>query len=970
MPWGLKTLNYDACNRALNQAFFGQKRYSGRQLFLQLSDKVATEVSEALGVGRNNVELTICRAVGKTLGSHSDPYAPFWDRWRMWRKGIGGDLPPTTALLFALSHAATLMGNDGDFGGSNFYDRLGKALGYKPEALRFHGKSTERLWLGFNNWLKEQEGDYGRPTARPFNSWTYVNYAQSQAIIRAGELSHFHSIFEDFNLANHDIRDPLLLVPYIERFLKKSTTSTRLKKAWGQKILRKRFCEIVFSELEVWASSRIVTTQEQRKAIASFPPVKLAIALERTLLGWNSKAFLGTDDLERLYKLGDPRIITRAGVECAFHRLNFGSFSQLDPDPLIGTSTLLDGLLIRASNGKTARLWEPRPAIPLQRSKDSPSLWIEASRLPDEEEAAILIKCSRQRAEALAKTLTEIGRSTVSLLQGSSSLPSGWQLMTGIDLTSEVAGIPTELAFVGPIPRSDISIEMGDGMRLDGRKWHVKLPPEITISLPDNAATMQITQDVTPPIQTTPIELSQGVSTFDGSYLASLGVSRFIVELNEGNAEHEAITKSVFDLVDSSSPRKLGNNRFSQLSYNGEICPSLPLKQDETLTPNVTKVVFQSVAQNGAETCAKSGHYWYCDPHEKGMNKNAAKEQRCIRCDRVELTKNRGARDAGVPKASVKSYVKRHLKADIQIVFDGLCYLGSGTNADMDRLLASYEVNFFEGHRILESLAHLGHLLVQYRQGSQSVEGWCMRKPSLEYIAENRAILRGFRNSELLEDLRIAVEDIGGTYTANIEDDAFPMTGVEIVGVRPDVLIKATNSIRDYHGRPIEVVADPIQNLSSLIGKCLPVLRVARQISFPTKTIEKIFDTNSLTWTNISDGHIPKSGEAFRSRMTHARNCFQGNDGKAFAAMPALTKAVALSASNIPTGYYDRSTQRYFCPVGLEPPGLLSRLLCLVSNKLPSMSADQKNTIEYLNVPPVVGDLIVEVMNERLFHEK
>ena len=966
---GIETLNYDECNRALNDVFFGKKRYSGRQLFLQLSDKVASEVAKALGVARSDVELSICRIVGKTLGNHAAPYSPFWEKWRMWRQGIGSDFPPITALLFGLSHAATLMGNDGDFGGSNYYDRLGKAFGYKSEALRFHGKSTERLWLGFNTWLNEQGGEYGKPTARPFNSWKYVNYAQSQAIIRAGELSQFHSVFQEFNLADHEFRDPLALVPYIERLLKKSTTSTRLKKAWTQKVLRKRFCEIVLAELEVWASSRSEITPEQQKAIASFPPIKIAIALERTLLGWTSKLFLGTEELEKLSDLGDPRVITGSGIECGFHRLNFGSFAQLHPDPFIEFQTLSTGLSIRASNEKKARLWEPRPTIPFHFSKHSPSLWIEASRLPDGEDAALLIKCSLSRAEVLAGILTEKGHSTVKLLKGSSNLMPGWQILSGVNLTEEVEDLPNELAFIKPIPHSEVSIEISNGMRLDGRKWHVKVPPEIVVTLPDNPASIQITQDVNPPLQTTPVELSLGTTKFDGSYLASLGVSRFIIELKEGNNEHAASTTSTFDLVDSSSPRRLGNNRFSQIGYYGEICATLPPEKDELNTPNIAKVIFASISNDISETCANSGHYWHCAPHEKGMSKNADKEQRCVRCNRVEIPKNRGKRNISVSQRSIKPHTKKPLKADIQIVFDGLCYLGSGTNADMDRLLVSYEVDFFEGHRILDALARLGHILVQYRQGSQSVQGWCMRSPCLEYIAFDTAVLRGFRNSELLEDLKLTVEDAGGSYISSTNDAAFQLINIQILGLRPDALAKSISSIRDYHGRSIRVMSDPVKILSEQLKQCLPITRSARQISLPSKTIEKIFDSSSLSWANINEGHIPRPGQAFRTRMTHARNCFQGNNGKAYAAMPSIAKAVSLSTYNKSTGNYDFSTKTYTCPVGLEPPGLLSRLLCVNSNKLPSLSANAKNMIEFSDVPPAVGQIVVEAMNERLFHE-
>ena len=964
-------LDYDACNAALNFAFFARKRYSGRQLFLQLSDKVAAEVAHTLGVNTKKVELEICRSVGERLAHKSAPYKKFSEKWRLWERGIGSDFPPITALLFALAHAATLMGNDGDFGSSNYYDRLGRALGYPAQELRLKGKDTEPFWIGFNKWLSAHNGEYGKPTAHPFNSWKYVNYAQSQAIIRAGELSNFHEVFKAFNLSPQKIKDPLELVPYIEKLLLKSTVNSRLKRAWAQKVLRKRYCEIVLSELESWSEQHNTISPEQERALKSFPPLKISVAIERTLLGQSSKLFLGTDDLDRLEKLGDPRIQMNNNNGYAFTRHNFGSFAELNPDPISEASILNSGLKIKSNDDKIVRLWEARPAIPLKSSLYTPSLWVETNRFPDNEPAALLFRSSNSNANSLAAKIGSLTGIQPTIISDSVNLPQGWQILINIQLRANMGKLPVELTFLGPIPRSENSIEMLGGMRLDDRNWHVLIPPDMQVNLPDGPAKVQIVQ-LTPKIEAYNPERFTTTKRFPGSFLSKFGVSKFEIRLSEDTLSAEAArttkegtTSYHFSLLDATSPRKLNHNRFHNLKYYNQLCPSL-LETSAPVEPVRVTKSFTLASKDEEETCAKSGHYWHCDPHEKGMSEKIAKEQRCIRCHRVEIHKNRGKRIQSNTSSASKASPVKPLKSDVSTVFDALCYLGSGSHSDMDRLLTGYNVDFFEGHRILETLFYLGHILIEYRQGSQSVQGWRMRAPTLEFISTSKAVLKGFQNQTLISSLQSAAEKAGGYLSRRVNDEAFPLKSVYIENVSFADLEAAVSNIFDYHGRKIQVIHNPTDILKEQIHQALPIVNLAQPISLPFKSIEKVFDITTRSWTKISDGYIPKTGDAFRTRLPHARYCFQADQDRVYAAMPSIVKMVAMLSHDKSIGRYDATESTYTSPVGLEPPGLLSRLLCLKANKKPRLS-DDKTSITYTKVDPIVGEFISMVTHERFY---
>ena len=955
--------DYAACNQALNSALFGRRRYGGRQLFLQLSEKVASEVAGLLGVEREGLEEKICRASGKALGQQSDPYGPFHRKWAAWKQSGGpGQFPPTTALLFSLSHAATLMGNDGDFTGGNFYDRLGMAVGYPSMPLRLRGCDTERLWTGFNSWLEECAGVYGVPTAFPFNSWKYVNYAQSQAVVRAGDLSHFHSVFRDYKLSQRTDLGPMDLVPYIDIGLAAPGTPPRLKQAWRQKVLRKRFCEIIHGELEAWTAEHTDGWEAASAARKAMPPLSLAVTMAKELGTWSSRLFLGTGDLGKLDETGWPALLGEDGTRIDFRNDIFGAFARLVPEPLGTPERFLAGLSILSEDGSPVSLWEARTAIPLQAAPFKRGLWVESARFPEGEPACALVRCSHGSALRITDHFKSKG-CDVLRIPVPRGVPGGWTLFAGLELSSDDLDVPPELAFALPLPETGLSIQCIGGMRLAARTWHTEAPPDMAVVSPDGPALFKLAQLTGPERETPLAKVKRGRTSIKGGYLTSLGEGRYLASAQPSDAATGMLAARYgFEMADASVPRPLGGNRFGGLAYAGGIFAALAENAHNTVPDAAGPVVKLAPLTGDANPCARSGHLWRCEPFERGMKKSKVLSQECMRCGRVEKPLFRGVKKSDRSGASVRQARRQPVSIDANLFFSALCYLGSGSLADVDRILSNFDVALFEGQRLLENLAALGHVLLKYRSGSASIEGWAVCAPSLDVLADGRLALRGFRNARLQAAVGNAARKCGGS--AVLEDGGPGATDLLKVALpEGSGTMEPFLRIRDCHGRKLRLRADPAGDLLTSVCKATPFRRSVRALHLPHQALLQVFDLESNRWAERASSPLIEKGRAYRTRLPHARYCFVDSDGSAFASHPAVVKAFAYRAGGRRAGNYDGSARTYTCRSGLEPPGLLSASLCLPSGKLPSASELKSYTTQYDNVPEETGKRVAAAMN-------
>ena len=244
--------------------------HHSRPVYLDLEDQPAAALSQKLDIAVTDLDTFIALAVAETLEGHqSDPYAWHVSKTRRWAQSGRVSPPPFTGLLIALSLAAEKMRDDGQFSATNYYERLFEVLDVHDFALkaklRSHAGSTRLFWRELNHWLTEHDFEMGRPTARQVNSWPYVSYALSQALVREAERHRFHHLFKEFDLSPLDDVSESEMVLFLHDWMTGSGPNAWLRKLWASPDLRERVAAAALTELESWDGGRIEGGRKHRR---------------------------------------------------------------------------------------------------------------------------------------------------------------------------------------------------------------------------------------------------------------------------------------------------------------------------------------------------------------------------------------------------------------------------------------------------------------------------------------------------------------------------------------------------------------------------------------------------------------------------------------------------------------------------------------------------------------------------------
>lgn len=139
-------------------------------------------------------------------------------RWR--RAGTG---PPPTLPVLALSVlAATRMHRDGQGASSAYYLRLAQALlpGASDEQVQrlksllpgAFQRDIARMWRELDEWLRAENGRFGRSTIREHPHFTLIGYPLSQALVRASDKAVLTRFFAAIDITGCGVpsRDSLM----------------------------------------------------------------------------------------------------------------------------------------------------------------------------------------------------------------------------------------------------------------------------------------------------------------------------------------------------------------------------------------------------------------------------------------------------------------------------------------------------------------------------------------------------------------------------------------------------------------------------------------------------------------------------------------------------------------------------------------------------------------------------------------
>lgn len=986
--------SYARVNNVLNEAFL-DGRLAGQPLYLVLDNDRRNWVANQLGVDAAQVEHVICACVGAALEKKGDPYSHVLFEQRVWRRNDMLAPPPFTAVLFTLSYAAAIMAEDDDrgIGANNYYRRLGQVTNLSQSVLSVHGKSTEILWQALNEWLLLHNYELGRPTARALNSWVYVGYAISQAIVRAGDREQFHDLFQRFGFSGNEALSVKEMGVYLAHWMASSRPTARLKAAWKVEELRDRIAETAIAELAAWSSSKALGDALDGPATRSARLSLLANVVDK-LSGRILELYLGRtgDDIQQ----GPFKIESNSP---AFHLANdpFGSFATLSPSPL-GKDNLGLGQHFTFQGEGQSLEWEPRLIIPFARSTSGQ--WIEVTRVSFGAPHLVLVRDANNLPRKVEAFLDDaaITQPTKNLPGDLGGLPQGWVLFDGVQVRQPTKDHPQDMACLVPLATAgDLSIT--SGLQVLPQFFHSQVELEACFIAPGGPTHIEariLGSDAGEPLAQASSNTGECFLPLDPGQLKNAAAICF-------QASHGAGTTDVVEafLRDANKPTPLSRDNRGRLSFSSVLSATpqdaalpiviegmstsgdLPLLEERQIEnkqqlpsgeveEKQQAILSDALAVHAAkQTCVDRGyHYWRCETLPPGKPRTTPLEQTCTGCKLSLVVFDRGKKQAAVlPTNLGKLPPPRERKAanDADLVYnlllDALCFLGSGSWGKLQSLIDQVTGVDAMPRAIAQDLFLLGFIDVELRKGSNAIKSWCVPAASVNFYAGTEAFLAGFRCSSLLVAVREALQVQGGSL--HVERLACRPDRITITGIDARAAAAALESVRDPLGRAIAINEDVGTNLLRACKALAPIDAAMAPISIGRPDNLERFNVSTARWEEAKAASL---AGAYRWNDGLQAYAFKGDAGESWSGPYQVIKLQAARCEGVHLHGYDAANRAFIATLGCDVPGILGRALVACSGQLPTIG---RGLLSYTGVPQAIADNILDTLypESNDFHE-
>lgn len=889
---------YGAVNAAINQVFL-RGRFESRPLYLVLDrrgrEQLAELLGSELGATVDDVEEKCCAAVGASLSKSGDPYQDLEVKLLSWMFGKRKADPPFTALLFTLSRAAELMVSDGQFSSANYYERLAKVTGVEKWRLSQFGLTTEKFWRSFNKWLADTDFAYGRPTARAVNAYRYVGLAMSQAIVREEDRQRFHSLFGKYRFSGTDAVTEEEIAQYISNWIHTSRPTKQLKAAWAKAELRPRICEAAIAELGEWADER---HEGEVGSSRSVTRLSMAMSFRHDLFSRSVSIWNGREaELDRVeLSPGDHN------SACILNNTTFASFATVEPRSAIELPRALGhGLKLRSTDGHSFE-WSARPVIPLARSEKG-NYWTEVSRVTMGVENVVLVRADKAIRESVETVLAEIAQPGFSLSTSSElkGLPAGWVLYEKVTVLRQLSELDGFHAALSPVGTSS-GLQVIGGLKIGRSIWHEARPPCIFLDTRVSGTRLRVWDGVSQDddeIVEERSDLGQALVQV-GDHPPSSG-NLYV----EGDVNGQVIGSATLLLRSAKRPRPLdrqGNGDWiytdafrSAMSIEGKagvrgvVAPSAVVR-----APLIDFTSFSAIGSSDGEgeeegqdsiedeigelpvrnpragltpeevmalPCAVRGiHVFKYELVPPDLPKTAPINKECKNCD-LALLHRRDRPKSVNPKPATKAvavprtvYATRQVEElPLDLWLDAACFWGQGTAATFEGLSSAEDVDAWRVSEVLRNLALLGHCDLGYSQ-SMRPRAWSIAPPALSFIGREAAVLCGFRNSALLDDLQSLVAHHDGQ--VEFKKDARQPALVTVQGLTYDAATNALDVLADVHGRRIAIVKDAASELSAFCVDNGGLMAAFSPATMGSAAVQR-FDLSSMRWRSEQEaaGH-------------------------------------------------------------------------------------------------------------------
>ncbi len=984
-------VTYRRVNEALNAVFF-DGRNAHKPVYLVLEEASRNELASRLGLPEDQVEGKCCRTVGNALYTLENPYKWVLSDTRAWAsRGMKGP-PPFTAVLFTLSHAAELMAADGEFAPNNYYERLRQVTGFPKDPFRKFASTTGQFWRMLAAWLAVNDYELGRPTALATGSWKFVGLSMSQAIVRAADRQLFHGFFERNGFTPSDRPQVDEMHPYIDAWMDTSAPNARLKAAWKKPELRRHVCEIAVAELQDWSgtvsqtgtggSARGSTRLQMILSIVpGFPKQSVAI------------------DIGRSAQIDGPPITMNdpQGREYCLANTRYGSFATVAPSPIYSPSEGLAGRVVLRSRSGTVQ-WTPRLVIPLVSSALGP-FWVEVNRTAQNTPHCLLAKDVKDILGQVNRFLAcaSTGAARIAKHGDLPGIPNGWVLYTGVVVTTTNVEISEDLAHLVPLD-SGPTLQLTGGMRLGPGMWHADSPPSATFSAPSVPTFIMASILSEMKEEAFGRARSETRTCFlPGSKIANRPGETVILA---GYVGHEEIDRQDLLLRSAAQPRPIHRQELGRLAYfsigsaSSDIVGQHPGKVSvrgmeverpatvETRTADPPEGEYleapagdldsdrgvvginPAFASAQDDSCVSRGyHTWKCETRPRVVPMSTPLGMTCMECDLSVLTRDRGkrARDDSlaplVPATPARFDPEERgetRKPNADVLFDALCYLGSGTWANVEALIAGYpDLEPWDILEIGRSLAALGLLDVSFSPGSYRPRAWSVPAPSIYFIDATTSFLSGFRSRPLVHEIHRRLQASHGRLRASARTGA--PVALEIRGIDATALRRVLGDVRDQLGRPIGFIEQAGFSLAAAATELGALTRGMTSISVGRDLFNlQRYDPLLARWRAVDRCLEPG---AYRFDLYGRSYFFRDTNGEAIQGAQQIVKVLAARHTGVRLHNYDRKRNVFVSTLGAEPIGLLERALVACSGHLPRI--DEGRSF-YENVPANVADLVLK----------
>jgi hypothetical protein len=413
---------------------------------LSLDDDAAAAIR---GLEAGAAAEDLARAVRSQLRPGTDNlFWRFCSLWSDWRLAGCSDVPPYLPLLGVAVLAASRMEASAGVSPTNYYRRLRELLRLPAvhHPIPGYDQTMPDLWQGLAHWLDSVHGGARGRSSIDFAPDAHVRYigsALSQAELRRSDRQRLGAFFRYLRLAPGDAVDPEELLSYFRAWAPTTPLSPGARRAAQDLRSAERLRQILAADLAGWDGRERDSTGRTVAALAvtlslRYPPT-LRLAAERTA---------GSPEVAAVVLPGGRAVRLAALTDRWFEPI---AYPPSDKE-------LREGLRI---GGDAISFTLPGSDCFVLCEDDELGCLASVRTAPAMRPCAALIHDSR-RSDAMK------------LLQGAATgwrerssgaaLPTGWFLITGI----EIGAVPDDLppGFEALIPKPGTRISLVGGLRL------------------------------------------------------------------------------------------------------------------------------------------------------------------------------------------------------------------------------------------------------------------------------------------------------------------------------------------------------------------------------------------------------------------------------------------------------------------------------------------------------------------------